>query len=102
MHSIKQALTSALLVAGAASVAQSATISFGGVAAGDGSVLSGSLSGKYATPAGDSTDYLSVAYPKQAGVETFEASISRRLSSLANPTITLLHLHRFPSPALSV
>lgn len=40
---------------------------------GQGSVLSGSLSGKYATPAGDSTPYLSVAYPLQVGLETFTA-----------------------------
>ena len=36
-------------------------------------MLSGSLSGKYATPAGDSTPYLSVAYPLQVGLETFTA-----------------------------
>lgn len=40
---------------------------------GQGSVLSGSLSGKYATPAGDATPYLSVAYPLQVGLETFAA-----------------------------
>lgn len=40
---------------------------------GQGSVLSGSLSGKYATPAGDSTPYLSVAYPLRVGLETFTA-----------------------------
>jgi hypothetical protein len=41
---------------------------------GQGSVLSGSLSGKYATPAGDATPYLSVAYPAQSGIETFAAA----------------------------
>jgi hypothetical protein len=37
---------------------------------GDGSVLQGSQSGYYAAPAGDSSKYLSVAYPKVAGTET--------------------------------
>lgn len=41
---------------------------------GDASVLSGSASGLYATPAGDSTSYLSVAYPLQVGSETFSAA----------------------------
>jgi hypothetical protein len=101
MHLIKQALTAALLMAGIASASQAATISFGGVTAGDGSglttavagatvytfndsshddysgdgsVLSESISGMSAAPAGDSTAYLSVAYPKAAGVETFLAA----------------------------
>lgn len=42
---------------------------------GQGSVLSGSLSGKYATPANDATPYLSVAYPAQSGIETFTATL---------------------------
>lgn len=37
---------------------------------GAGSVLSGSIDGKAAAPAGDSTPYLSVAYPLQSGTET--------------------------------
>ncbi len=36
---------------------------------GAGAVLSGSLAGYYATPAGDTTRYLSVAYPLAAGLE---------------------------------
>ncbi len=102
MHLIKQALTTALLIAGFVGASHAATISFGGVAAGDGSglttavagatvytfnnslkpagysgdgsVLSESISGMSAAPAGDSTAYLSVAYPKAAGVETFLAA----------------------------
>lgn len=42
---------------------------------GQGSVLSGSLGGKYATPANDATPYLSVAYPAQSGIETFAAPL---------------------------
>jgi hypothetical protein len=102
MHLIKQALTTALLMAGLAGASQAAIISFGGAAAGDGSglttavagatvytfntsqkpdgyggdgsVLSESISGMSAAPAGDRTAYLSVAYPKAAGVETFLAA----------------------------
>ena len=36
---------------------------------GDGGIVSGSLSGVYAAPAGDSTKYLSVAYPARSGTE---------------------------------
>jgi len=37
---------------------------------GPGSVVSGSISGQTAAPAGDATPYLSVAYPYQSGIET--------------------------------
>lgn len=37
---------------------------------GQGSVLTGSVDGKAAAPAGDSTPYLSVAYPLQSGTHT--------------------------------
>jgi hypothetical protein len=36
----------------------------------DGAVLTGNLSGKYAAPAGDSSQYLSVAWPSAAGTQT--------------------------------
>src|SRR5262249_6896811 len=45
--------------------------------AGDGSVVSGSLSGYYAAPAGDSTPYLSVAWPKSNGSETYTADLGQ-------------------------
>ncbi|MEJ0037496.1 MAG: PEP-CTERM sorting domain-containing protein [Gammaproteobacteria bacterium] len=41
---------------------------------GDGWVLPGSLSGIAAAPAGDDTPFLSVAFPKAAGIETFSAA----------------------------
>jgi hypothetical protein len=44
---------------------------------GAGSVLSGSLSGYYAAPAGDNTPYLSVAYPLQKGSEYFTANLGQ-------------------------
>lgn len=40
---------------------------------GEGSVLSESISGQSAQPAGDPTPYLSVAYPRSSGTETFQA-----------------------------
>jgi hypothetical protein len=41
---------------------------------GQGSVLSHSVPGMSAQPAGDSTPYLSVAYPDERGIETFTAA----------------------------
>jgi hypothetical protein len=41
---------------------------------GAGGILSSSVSGVAAAPAGDSTSYLSVAYPQAAGIETFTAA----------------------------
>src|SRR5688572_19942215 len=41
---------------------------------GQGSVLSSSVSGMAAAPAGDNTPYLSVAYPDANGTEVFTAS----------------------------
>jgi len=41
---------------------------------GAGSVLNTSISGQAAQPAGDNTQYLSVAYPASSGTETFLAS----------------------------
>jgi len=41
---------------------------------GDGWILPSSVSGMAAAPAGDNTPFLSVAFPKSTGVETFSAS----------------------------
>ena len=41
---------------------------------GAGAVLTGSISGISAQPAGDNTPFLSVAYPNQSGTETYVAS----------------------------
>jgi hypothetical protein len=41
---------------------------------GEGAVLSTSIAGQAAAPAGDTTKYLSVAYPSRAGTETFVAA----------------------------
>jgi hypothetical protein len=41
---------------------------------GEGWILPSSVSGMAAAPAGDSTPYLSVAFPKSSGLETFAAS----------------------------